>query len=134
VIEDPPDPAEVAWLEREVAAALLQGSEELLRVSEFTASVQLEGRVVGGIYGAAFGATCELQHLFVEPRVRRMGIGRQLMQAAEIEAARRGCSQVVLFTHASLGEDYYPQLGYHLVARVDEYPDGDAALWFRKDL
>jgi GNAT superfamily N-acetyltransferase len=134
VIEDPPDPTEVAWLERSVAAALLEQSPVCAEGGEFTACIRSGGRMVAGIYGAVFGSTCELQHLFVEPSLRGAGVGRQVMDAAEREAARRGCSQVVLFTHASLGEAYYPRLGYDLVARVEDYPDGDAALWFRKQL
>jgi len=124
----------VAWLERQVAAALLERSPSASDGSEFTACVRSGGRVVAGVYAAVFGRTCELQHLFVDPVLRRAGLGRRVMEVAEREAARRGCSQVVLFTHASLGERYYPRLGYDLVARVDEYPDGDSALWFKKDL
>jgi GNAT superfamily N-acetyltransferase len=140
VIEDPPDPRDVAELERLVAESLLSsrpedsagsaGSEG----SEFTTLFRHDGKTAGGVYGIVFGRTCELQHLFVRSEHRRRGMGRRIMEVAEGEAARRGCTQLVLFTHASLGERFYPRLGYTLLARVDDYPDGDAALWFRKDI
>lgn len=44
---------------------------------------------------------------------------------------------MVLFTHAAnAGADGegWTRRGYELVARVDDYPIGDAALWFRKPL
>jgi GNAT superfamily N-acetyltransferase len=117
-----------------VALSLLDASPGAARASEFTVSLRSAGQLLGGIYAAVCGRTCELQHLYVDPEHRGSGVGRRLVTEAEREAARRGCTQVVLFTHASLGERYYPALGYSLVARVDDYPEGDAALWFRKDL
>jgi GNAT superfamily N-acetyltransferase len=134
VIEDPPDPVEVAQLEMLVATAMLETAPSGSRGGEFTVIVRSGTRMIGGIYAATFGRTCELQHLFVDPQHRHLGIGRRVLQAAEREAAARGCRQVVLFTHASLGGRYYPRLGYTLLARVEDYPDGDAALWFRKDI
>jgi len=93
-----------------------------------------EGQFVAGVYGVVFGRTCEFQHLYVVPEGRKNGIGRLIMDAAEQEAIRRGCTQVVLFSHASQGELFYPKLGYTLLARVEDYPDGDAALWCSKCL
>jgi GNAT superfamily N-acetyltransferase len=71
----------------------------------------------------------------VEDAHRGGGLGNRLLDAAEAEAARRGCAQVVLLTHAaSTGADgdRYLRRGYEEVGRVDDYPRGDAALWFRK--
>ena len=59
------------------------------------------------------------------------------MERAEAEARRRGCRQVVLMAHAvNSGPDgsRWSRWGYQLVARVDDYPVGDAALWYRKAL
>jgi hypothetical protein len=64
-------------------------------------------------------------------------VGGALLDAAEAEALRRGCDQVVLLTHAvhaGPGGARYRRRGYELVGRVDDYPRGDAALWFRKRL
>lgn len=126
----------MAELERAVAVDLLERSPGARSGGEFTvvARDEHDGRPVGGIDAVLTGGTCELQHLYVEAVARGRGIGRALLRAAEQEAARRGCHQVVLFTHASQGGRLYPELGYDLVGRVDGYPVGDAALWFRKPL
>lgn len=60
------------------------------------------------------GLTAEIDELFVLPEHRGRGIGAKLLQAAESEFARRGC------THASLqlgrdngaAREFYRSLGY----------------------
>jgi GNAT superfamily N-acetyltransferase len=136
-VEDRPDPADVAVLEARV-------SEETARVTGHSGETQLaifvrdgDGAILAGIYGWTWGGCCELQHLWVDVALRGQGLATQLLDAAEAEAASRGCRQVVLFTHAAnagkMG-DRYTRRGYELVGRVDDYPLGDAALWFRKPL
>jgi len=70
----------------------------------------------------------------VREDLRGQGLASALIAEAEAEAQRRGCHQIVLFTHAVNASDRWPRHGYELVARVDGYPVGDAALWFRKPL
>jgi GNAT superfamily N-acetyltransferase len=103
-------------------------------IGQFAVIARTAGAVTGGIHGVVAGRTCELQHLFVDRAHRGGGLGRRILAVAEEEAARRGCRQVVLFTHDSQGGSLYPRLGYTQLARVEDYPDGDAALWFKKDL
>jgi GNAT superfamily N-acetyltransferase len=50
-------------------------------------------RTVAGICGSTWGGTCELRHFWVEERQRNRGLGTKLLQAAEQEARRRGCTQ-----------------------------------------
>lgn len=136
-LEDRPDPTDVALVEARV-------SEETARVTGHDGERELAifvrddgGGVVAGIYAWTWGGCCEIQHLWVARPLRGRGLGTQLLDAAEAEAARRGCRQVVLFTHAANAGrtgDRYTRRGYELVGRVVDYPLGDAALWFRKAL
>jgi GNAT superfamily N-acetyltransferase len=139
LVEDDPDPEDLALLEMRLADATAAATghprtgERLLAVLARDG----DGTLVGGISGWTWGGTCELLHLWVDESARGAGLGSRLLDAAEAEAARRGCHQVVLFTHAvHAGHDgqRYPRRGYELVGRVDDYPAGDAALWYRKPL
>ena len=93
-----------------------------------------EGIVVAGIHGWTWGECCELVSLWVSEPLRRLGLGLALLAAAEAEARRRGCRQVVLFTHAVQAPQLYRRSGYELVGQVKGYPIGSAAYWFRKRL
>jgi GNAT superfamily N-acetyltransferase len=137
VVEDDPDPRDVATIEAKLTAATARatGHADETQLAVFVRDD--DGTVVGGIYGWTWGGTCELQHLWVDETRRGAGIGRALIDAAEAEAVRRGCDQVVLLTHAAHAGpegEVWRRRGYELVGRVDDYPRGDAALWLRKAL
>jgi ribosomal protein S18 acetylase RimI-like enzyme len=93
-----------------------------------------QGELVGACYGGTWGDTCELESLWVHPELRRSGLGTRLLDAAESEAAGRGCHQVVLLSHSMQAPDYYEHRGYEIVGRVEEYPAGSDAIWYRKRL
>jgi ribosomal protein S18 acetylase RimI-like enzyme len=93
-----------------------------------------QDELVGACYGGTWAGTCELESLWVHPDLRRSGLGTRLLVAAESEAARRGCHQVVLLSHWIQAPGYYEQRGYEIVGRVEEYPAGSDAIWYRKRL
>jgi GNAT superfamily N-acetyltransferase len=132
-VEDSPDPLIAAQLDarvrREMAAACGLGEDIELAV------FAREGGVVrAGVYGWTWGGCCELESLWVEPRLRGRGLGSRLLAAAEAAALERGCRQVVVFTYELQAPGFYERRGYELVGRVDDCPTGTAALWFRKRL
>jgi GNAT superfamily N-acetyltransferase len=132
VVEDV-DPSDVAQIEERIRVETIErtGAGE---ASELGFFIRHDGAVRAGVYGWTWGGACELQHLWVEPAMRRAGTGSRLLCLAEHEAVRRGCGLVVLFTHAAQAGQFYERRGYELVGRVDDYPAGDAALWYLKRL
>jgi GNAT superfamily N-acetyltransferase len=138
-VEDDPDPADVALLEARVAEETARNTGRVEDVeSQLAIFVRADdGTIVAGIYGWTWGGCAELHHLWVDETRRGHGLGSRLLDEAEAEATRRGCGQVVLFTHkANTGPagERFTRRGYELVGQVDDYPLGDAALWYRKAL
>ncbi len=82
------------------------------------------GRVVGGAVGRTWGTCCELQQLWVEPPLRRQGIGAQLVRAFEAHARGRGCSSFYLETFSFQAPDLYSLLGYQVAYAHAVYPHG----------
>ena len=132
-VEDHPDPLDVELLEEhirsEASSAMGLGDE-----IELAIFVRDAGTIVAGISGWTWGDCCELQSLWVAPSLRGSGLATRLIAAAEAEAARRGCSQTVHFTYDFQAQALYERNGYELVGRVQDFPSGTDALWYRKPL
>jgi GNAT superfamily N-acetyltransferase len=132
-VEDQPDPLDIELLEvqirREASAAMGLGAEVDLAIF-----VRDAGKIVGGISGWTWGDCCELQNLWVDPNLRGCGLAIWLIVTAEAAAAARGCSQTVHFTYDFQARALYERNGYELVGRVEDFPSGTDALWYRKRL
>ena len=96
--------------------------------------VRERDRIVAGICGNTWGGTCELRQFWVEESQRRRGIGTKLFGAAEDEARRRGCTQIVLMTFSFQAPAFYRRQGFEVVATIDNHPRGHQNLLMRKRL
>ena len=92
------------------------------------------GRLVAGLTGFTWGGACRVSFLWVDEPRRREGLGRELLEAAEEEARRRGCELIHLDTHDFQAPDFYRRLGYEAYARLDDFPRGYGQTFFRKHL
>ena len=128
-----PSPDEIQYLEDRIyefnSSATGIGDGELLAFF-----VREHDRIVAGICGNTWGGTCELRQVWVEASHRHRGLGTQLFQAAEQEARRRGCTQMVLMTFSFQAPRFYERHGFETVAAVDDHPRGHRNLLMRKSL
>ena len=128
-----PDPLEIEFLEAQIrreASAFMGLGDEV----ELAVFVREDGAIVAGIAGWTWGDCCELQSLWVAPSHRGRWLGTRLLAAAEAEAATRGCAQTVHFTYDFQARRLYEWAGYELIGRVEGFPAGADALWYRKRL
>jgi GNAT superfamily N-acetyltransferase len=136
---------ENALIPEEPAADEVQYLED--RIYEFNASatgiadgewlaffLREHNRIVAGICGNTWGGTCELRQFWVEESKRHLGLGTRLFQAAEREARRRGCTQIVLMTFSFQAPAFYEKHGFEVVATIDNDPRGYLNLLMRKRL
>ncbi len=91
-------------------------------------------RIVAAICGNTWGGTCELRQFWVQESQRHLGVGTHLIQAAEQEARRRGCTQIVLMTFSFQAPVFYERHGFEIVAAIDDHPRGHRNLLMRKHL
>jgi GNAT superfamily N-acetyltransferase len=82
------------------------------------------GHVIGGAVGRTWGASCELQQLWVHARWRSQGLGTQLMRRFEQRAASRGVRHVYLETWTFQAPDFYERLGYRKTHTNANFPHG----------
>jgi GNAT superfamily N-acetyltransferase len=134
VLEEPPDPADLALLEERVAAAAIEAAG----VGEdrpFGIFVRDDARrIVAGISGMTWGGCCELHAMWVDEPLRGRGLARALMAGAESVARERGCTIVEFLAYDLLAAGLYERLGYGAVGVIEGCPAGSAARWYRKDV
>jgi GNAT superfamily N-acetyltransferase len=90
--------------------------------------------IVAGICGNTWGGTCEIRQFWVDASRRRRGLGTMLFRAAEQEARRRGCTQMLLMTFSFQAPDFYVSHGFDTVATIEDHPRGHRNLLMRKRL
>jgi GNAT superfamily N-acetyltransferase len=96
--------------------------------------VREQNRIVGGICGNTWGGTCEVRQFWVEQSQRGRGLGTALFHAAEREAQRRGCTQIVLITFSFQAPAFYERHGFEVLATIEDHPRGHRNLLMRKRL
>lgn len=90
--------------------------------------------IIAGVSGYTWGGCCELTNVWVDEAHRGEGLGRELVLAAEAEAARRGCEQVVLMTHNFQAPGFYERLGYAQKYVIEGRPKGFTDIVYVKRL
>ena len=90
--------------------------------------------VIGGLLGCTYWGYLNVQVLWVEEGHRNKGKGKELLNAAEQEAIRRGCQYATLDTHSFQALSFYQKLGYAIVGELEELPPGYSRYLLRKVL
>jgi GNAT superfamily N-acetyltransferase len=128
-------------LDEEAAAAIEQGlsaynrehgGESGGRPVAVTVRDRGTGAPVGGLRGRTSYGLLYIDLLFLPPHLRGGGLGGAVVQAAEVEAARRGCTMAMLFTFDFQAPGFYARLGYEEFGRVEPEPPGRARIYMRK--
>jgi GNAT superfamily N-acetyltransferase len=91
------------------------------------------GEVKGGIYAMAWAGMLFIKWFWIDESLRRAGHGRKLMEAAEEEGRRRGCTAVWLDTFEFQARPFYEKLGYELFGTLD-FPAGFKRYFLKKAL
>ena len=94
----------------------------------------LDQVLIAGIDGFTWGGYAQIEYLWVHETLRGRGIGTKLLAAAEEEARRRGCVNVVLDTHSFQAPRFYRALGYREIGTTLDTPVGFSQTLFEKGL
>lgn len=101
--------------------------------TSFSLALRRESRIVAAGRGVTNLGLVEIRGLWVDPEMRRLGIGRRLLAAIEEEAVRRGCSRAALDTYDWQAPQFYLAQGYREWGCL-EMPNGTVRHFFVRDL
>jgi N-acylglucosamine-6-phosphate 2-epimerase len=91
------------------------------------------GRIQGGLVAFTIWGWLYLDVLWLDESLRRHGYGTRLVQTAEAEARRRGCTHAHLRTFSFQARGFYEKCGYRVIGALEGYPPGQTFYWMRKD-
>jgi N-acetylglutamate synthase-like GNAT family acetyltransferase len=89
---------------------------------------------LAGLTGETFGNWLCIRYLFVADQLRKMGIGSELLAAAEKEAKQRGCKYAFVDTFSFQAPEFYKKHGYKEVFSLNEYPYKGKRHYYTKEL
>lgn len=89
------------------------------------------GQAVGALRLVEEAGRLQVRRVAVDPACQGRGVGTALMDWAQKEAARRGCSEVWVGVRAQLPRnlEFYERLGYRVVAE-HRHPKAPEVIWY----
>lgn len=96
------------------------------------AIVRVDGRVVGAVLGRTVYGHWLIEAVWVHEEHRGRGVGRQLFEAAEGEARRRGVRGAQVDTLSFQAVGFYATLGFREVGTIPDFPPGHTKHYFYK--
>jgi len=91
-------------------------------------------KVQGGIIVTVLWNGMEINSLWVNELLRKKGWGRKLLEAAEKEGKKRGCTIAYTNTFTWQSPEFYLKLGYKPYGKLENFPIGSALTYFYKKL
>ena len=80
--------------------------------------------IVAGIAGWTWAGVCEITQLWVDEKLRKLRIGKMLLEAAEAEARSKGCMTVLVKSYSFQAPHFYERYGYEIEHILYGFPRG----------
>ena len=80
--------------------------------------------IIAGISGWTWAMASEITLLWVKEEYRKNGLGKMLLQAAEDEIIKNGCTTILLRSYSFQAPLFYEKNGYKTVYILDDFPNG----------
>jgi ribosomal protein S18 acetylase RimI-like enzyme len=80
--------------------------------------------IIAGIAGWTWAGISEITQLWVDKNVRRAGMGKRLLDAAELEAKSKGCRTILVRSYSFQAPDFYQKYGYRIEHIQNDFPQG----------
>ena len=92
------------------------------------------GQILGGLVGRTSLGLFFIDLIFIPKELRGNRLGSEIMEAAEDEARKRGCTTAVLYTITFQAPGFYERQGYRVLGRIECPPPGQTRICMTKAL
>ncbi|MEM7696838.1 MAG: GNAT family N-acetyltransferase [Verrucomicrobiota bacterium] len=92
------------------------------------------GEIIAGLTGKTYWNYLDIAFLWVAEAYRNQGRATAIVEAAENEAAKRGCQYVLLDTYSFQALEFYKKLGYEEYGTLDHFTGNQKRHYLRKGL
>ena len=82
------------------------------------------GQILGGLVGRTSLGLFFIDLIFLPKELRGKRLGSEIIEAAEDEARKRGCTSAVLYTITFQAPGFYERQGYRVLGRIECPPLG----------
>lgn len=89
---------------------------------------------LGGIILSFLWNGMHIDSLWVDESLRGQGWGQKLMEEAEKEGRKKGCTIAFTDTFTWQAPEFYKKLGYTEYGKLENYPLGNSLTYFSKNL
>ena len=93
-----------------------------------------DGEITAGLQGWTWAGTAYVDTFWIREDLRRHGLGQRMLETAEAEAVRRGCTVMQLSTHSYQAPAFYRRQGYEEIGALPGWPAGTTRHFFAKTL
>ncbi|MEH7013258.1 GNAT family N-acetyltransferase [Neobacillus niacini] len=91
-------------------------------------------QILGGLLGHIDWKCFHIDILWVDDTLRGKGQGKKLIQHAEEIAYEKGCNLMRLETYSFQAPDFYMNLGFEVLGKLENFPEGFDHYYFYKRL
>lgn len=100
----------------------------------FEILIQLEDKIVGGVFGRSKWGTLEIKTFIIDEIYRQKGIGTSLLNHAIALAKERKCDFISLDTYSFQAPEFYLKNGFEIIGMEENPKKGFTKFYMRKIL
>jgi ribosomal protein S18 acetylase RimI-like enzyme len=78
--------------------------------------------IIAGIAGWTWAGICEITQLWVDEKVRKDGLGKMLLEAAEVETKSKGCHTIMVRSFSFQAPHFYERYGFKTEHIITDFP------------
>jgi ribosomal protein S18 acetylase RimI-like enzyme len=78
--------------------------------------------IIAGIAGWTWAGICEITQLWVDEKVRKDGLGKMLLEAAEVETKSKGCHTIMVRSFSFQAPHFYERYGFETEHIITDFP------------